>query len=164
MHENMRLLQAEIQADLEDIAKAYEALASASSRIDEQEMDVVVGYYLQVIYGLFENVFQRIATAFGNQISDEAHWHAQLLRRMTLDVKKVRPRVIGQETYECLDELRRFRHLFRNAYVLSFDVVRLALVLKKAQRLAQLYGPDLDEFSSFLDDLAGEETGGLASA
>ena len=164
MHEKIRLLQAEIQADLGDIEKAYEVLASASGRMAEGEMGIVVGYYVQVIYGLFENLFQRIATAFGNQITDEARWHAQLLRRMTLDVKKVRPCVIGEETYECLDELRRFRHLFRNAYVLSFDRVRLALVLKKAQRLAQLYGPDLEEFSSFLDDLAGEETEGLASA
>jgi hypothetical protein len=157
MHENLWLLQAEIQADLGDIEKAYAVLASVSNRIAEPEMDVVVGYYLQVIYGLFENLFQRIATTFENQITDEARWHAQLLRRMTLDVKKVRPRVISEETYECLDELRRFRHLFRNAYVLSFDVERLALVLKKAQRLAQLYGPDLEDFARFLDDLAGEE-------
>jgi hypothetical protein len=164
MRENIRLLQAEIQADLGDIEKAYEALASASGRIAEPEMDVVVGYYLQVMYGLFENLFQRIATAFENQITDEARWHAQLLRRMTLDVKKVRPRVISEETYECLDELRRFRHLFRNAYVLSFDVERLALVLKKAQRLAQLYRADLDEFSRFLDDLAGEGAEGLPLA
>ena len=69
----------------------------------------------------------------------------------------VRPRVISDETYECLDELRRFRHLFRNAYVLRFDPERLALVLNDARRLEQLYRRGLEGFLSFLDDMAGQE-------
>ncbi len=154
MNEKIRLLQAEIQADLREIEKAYQILSSTRDRITERETGVVVGYYLQVIYGLFENIFRRIAGAFGNQIDDEAHWHTHLLRRMTLDVQDVRPPVISQEAYECLDELRRFRHLFRNAYVLTFDPERLALVLKKAERLAKIYPQDLSRFLGFLDDLA----------
>jgi len=112
---------------------------------------------LHVLQGLFESLLTRIAATFGNQIADRAQWHAQLLRRMSLDVEEVRPRVISDETHECLDELRRFRHLFRNAYVLRFDPERLALVLKYAQRLERLYQRDFVEFLSFLDDLAGAE-------
>jgi len=158
MNEQIRLLQAEIRADLRAIEEAYEALDAVNKRITEPEMDIVVGYYLHVVYGLFESLFKRIAIAFGNQITDESQWHAQLLWRMTLDVEEVRPRVIGEETYECLDELRRFRHLFRNAYVLCFAPERLALVLKKAHHLERLYRHDLENFLGFLDDLAGEET------
>lgn len=97
-------------------------------------MAIVVAYYLHVIYGLFENILKRIGTFFGNQITDQARWHAQILRQMTLDVPEVRPAVIGGELYGSLDELRRFRHLFRNAYFMSFDPDRLAIVLKHARR------------------------------
>ena len=157
MNEQIRLLQAEIRADLQAIEQAYEALNSSSEHIAESEGDIVVGYYLHVLHGLFESLLARIAATFGNRITDRAQWHAQLLRRMSLDVEEVRPRVISDETYECLDELRRFRHLFRNAYVLRFDPERLALVLKYARRLERLYRRDLVEFLSFLDDLAGTE-------
>jgi hypothetical protein len=158
MNEQIRLLQAEIRADLQAIEEAYEALNSISKHITEPETAIVAGYYLHVIYGLFESLFARIATTFGNQITDKAQWHMQLLRRMTLHVEEVRPCVIGDETYGFLDELRRFRHLFRNAYVLRFDPERLAIVLKNARRLEQLYKHDLEKFLSFLDDLAVEET------
>ncbi|HEY89137.1 MAG TPA: hypothetical protein G4N98_05315 [Thermoflexia bacterium] len=153
MNTQISLLQAEIQADIDDIEQAYLTLAAASERIAEPEMDVVVGYYLQVIYGLFENLFKRIAVTFGEQITDPVHWHARLLRRMTLAVPEMRISVIDKETYRCLDELRRFRHLFHNAYILNFDRARLRIVLEEAQKLKQLYVPNLERFLEFLDTL-----------
>lgn len=77
-------------------------------------MCIVAGYYLHVIYGLFEGMLRRITLVFGNHVQDESRWHAQLLRRMTLNVPEVRPAPISDELYRFLDELRRFRHLFRN--------------------------------------------------
>jgi len=157
MNEQVRLLQAEIRADIQAVEEAYKVLNSVSEHITEPKTGIVVGYYLHVLYGLFESLFTRIATSFGNQITDKAQWPAQLLRRMTLNVEEVRPRVIGEETYECLGKLRRFRHLFRNAYILRFDPEQLALVLKDARRLERLYQYDMEKFLSFLDGLADEE-------
>ena len=117
MNEKIRLLQSEIRSDLEDIAQAYKKLNQFTDRLDEPEMAIVVAYYLHVIYGLFENIMKRISILFGNQVTDQSRWHTQLLRRMTLDVPEMRPAAIGHELYDSLDELRRFRHLFRNAYV-----------------------------------------------
>jgi hypothetical protein len=159
MNEQIRLLQAEIRDDLQAIDQAYKALDSVSRRVAEPEGGIVVGYHLHVLYGLFENLFARIATTFGNRITDKTKWHAQLLRRMTLDVQAVRPHVIGKQTYECLDELRRFRHLFRNAYVLRFDPKRLTIVLGHAERLERLYRPEIEDFLAFLDGMAGQEDG-----
>ncbi len=153
MNEQVRLLQTEIRADLQTIAQAYGELNRSAGRLDEPEMAIVVAYYLHVIYGSLENLFRRIATLFGNQVTDRERWHAQLLRRMTLDVPGVRPPVIGHELYESLDELRRFRHLFRNAYVLNFDPDRLTIVLKHARRIELLYRRDVERFLQFLDAL-----------
>jgi hypothetical protein len=157
MKEQIRILQAEIMADLQAIAEAYQKLNTANQDISQDKTDIAIGYYLNVIYGLFENLFMRIATLFGNQIKDKSQWHSQLLHRMTLNVEEVRPRVISDETYQCLNELRRFRHIFRNAYLLEFDNQRLTLVFDKAQQLEQLYQIDLNIFLSFLVNLVKGE-------
>jgi hypothetical protein len=133
MNEPIRLLQAEIRQDLETIAAAYQQLHTLGQQPLDNNTLILVAYYLHVIYGLFENIFIRIATNFGNHIEDTAQWHNLLLKRMTLDIAEVRPPVISQEAYLCLDELRRFRHLFRNAYVLQFDPDRLSLVWRDAK-------------------------------
>jgi hypothetical protein len=139
---------------LQAIAQAYDALNRLTDRLAEPEVTIAIAYYLHVIYGLFENLFRHIAALFGNQIADQDQWHTQLLRRMTLDVPGVRPPVISRELYESLDELRRFRHLFRNAYVLIFDPDRLAIVLKHARYIEPLYQRDIERFLELLDTLA----------
>ncbi|HXV97562.1 MAG TPA: hypothetical protein VEC93_04000 [Anaerolineae bacterium] len=138
------------------IKEAYQALHAAQQNKAQDASDIVIGYYVNVIYGLFENLFARIATAFGNQIHDQAQWHTQLLHRMTLDVQDIRPSVISREMYTALNELRRFRHVFRNAYVLHFDPSRLQLVLDEAEQLEKIYEAEFNAFLSFLDKLIAE--------
>ena len=70
-----------------------------------------------------------------SQIGDQAGWHVELLRRMTLDIEGFRPPLISQSAYDALDELRRFRHLFRSAYRIHLDPERLALARAKARLL-----------------------------
>lgn len=77
---------------------------------------------------------------------------------MTLDIKSIRPAVISRDSYVCLNELRRFRHLFRNAYLLKFDPDRLNIVLKDADQLQTLYQADLTDFLTFLEQLVQTET------
>jgi len=94
-----------------------------------------------------------VAQTFGNAIGEDSGWHADLLRRMRLDIPGVRPHLISETAYDCLDELRRFRHIFRSAYRLELDADRLALVLKKAQALREIYRAEMAQFLSFLDGL-----------
>jgi len=65
--------------------------------------------------------------------------------------------VLSDEAYDCLDELRRFRHLFRSAYRLRIDPERLALVNKKARTLKQIYLADMERFLAFLDSLLEQD-------
>jgi len=77
---------------------------------------------------------------------------------MTLDIEGLRPHLLSEQAYDSLDELRRFRHLFRRAYRLRLDVDRLALVRRKAQALERIYQADIERFLVFLESLvqAGE--------
>ena len=153
MNEALRLLEAEIRHDLQAVANAYRQLHAYDQRDINNETLILLAYHLHVIYGLFENMLVRIAANFANQIDHAAQWHALLLKRMTLDIPRVRPPVISEKTHHSLDELRRFRHLFRNAYVLQFDPDRLSLVLRAAEKLEHTYQDDFDHFLRFLDSL-----------
>ena len=153
MDTKIRTLRADIRADLKAIADIYTALNRYGTVTADEERLIVIAYHLHNLYCAFESIFQRIAEMFGNQISDRAGWHADLLRRMTLDIEGLRPRLLGDEAYDALDELRRFRHLFRSAYRLRLDAERLALVHRKAQILEQVYRADMERFLAFLDTL-----------
>lgn len=72
---------------------------------------------------------------------------------MTQDITGIRTRLLSHETYQCLDELRRFRHVFRSADSVTLDPIRLGLTLEKAQELKLLYPVDLNRFKQFLSTL-----------
>lgn len=158
MNAQIQTLKADIIADEEAIAEIYRALALCDSELASEPQRIVVAYYLHNLYCAFESIFQRIAEVFGNHITDRAGWHADLLRRMALDVEGLRPHLLSGDAYDCLDELRRFRHVFRSAYRLRLDADRLALVYRKARLLESLYRADIQQFLVFLSDLSQETT------
>ena len=154
MNEKYLLLERSIERDLEAIDEIFTTIDSWQiEETTDQETLIVLGYRLHNLYNAFENIFQNIAEVFENSVDDSARWHAQLLQRMRLDVMPVRPAVIDDATYDALDELRRFRHLFRHTYDVELDAQRLQLVLSKALQLKQFYRPQLEEFLEFVRSL-----------
>jgi hypothetical protein len=88
METQIRTLKADIRVDLKAVADIYAALNRYGGVPVGEEQLIVVAYYLHNLYCAFESIFQRIVQVFGNQISDQAGWHAELLRRMTLDIDR----------------------------------------------------------------------------
>lgn len=154
MREKAIVLERSIQNDLKAIAEIYEAIGTSSITAATSETDLIVlAYRLHNLYNAFENIFQQIAITFENSLDDPARWHAQLLHRMQLDLMPMRPAVIDADAYEKLDELRRFRHLFRSAYRVKLDARRLQLVLEKTLELRTIYAQQIETFLRFLRSL-----------
>lgn len=153
MQQKAIVLERSIQNDLAIIDEIYAKInASTLDDTDENSL-IVLAYRLHSLYGAFENIFHQIAKTFENQLDDEAGWHSQLLQRMRLDLMPIRPPVINETAYEKLDELRRFRHLFRSAYGVDLDPQRLQLVLNKALELRTVYPQQIAAFLEFLQTL-----------
>jgi len=153
MNEKFLVLERSIQSDLEIVEQLYDALGSPDLEESEpQEVLIVVAYRLHSLYMAFENIFRNIATAFENHL-DPTSWHRQLLHRMRLDLSPLRPAVIDSEAYERLDEMLRFRHVFRTMYGLDLDALRLQVVLHKALELKELYRQQVESFLEFLRGL-----------
>ena len=147
-----------IRRDQQAIAAIYAELEQHPLSQDaDNDVLIVVAYHLHNLYNAFENIFQNIAAVFENSVEDEGRWHAQLLERMRLDAMPLRPAVIDAEAYEALDELRRFRHLFRHAYIVKLDPPRLRLVRNKASKLESLYQGQLETFVAFVQELVDAE-------
>ncbi len=72
---------------------------------------------------------------------------------MRLDLTPLRPPVINDEAFEQLDELRRFRYVFRAAYSVDLDPERMVLVLRKALALRDRLPSQVEAFLTFLDSL-----------
>jgi hypothetical protein len=116
---SLRLLVAELDKDVRDLAQLQEENRRAEMRIREGSTDsldiAALAYTIHNLYCLMENYFLRIAKTFENNVGGDT-WHRDLVRRMTIEVDGVRPALLDDETAAKIDELRAFRHVFRNVY------------------------------------------------
>ena len=157
MNDKILVLKNSIRRDVDAIAAIYDELERHPLQADsESDTLIVIGYQLHNLYNAFENIFRNIAAVFENSVDEVGLWHTQLLERMRLDAMPLRPAVIDDEAYDALDELRRFRHLFRHAYSMKLDSERLQLVVAKAFVLKSIYARQLDRFLDFLQGLMQE--------
>jgi uncharacterized protein YutE (UPF0331/DUF86 family) len=144
-------LMSAIREDLAVIDEIYTKLEKNLQQADKNGDALIVrAYYLHSLYTAFENIFQNVATVFENSIDEAGRWHAQLLERMKLDMMPIRPAVLDQQAYHALDELRRFRHMFRHAYAVQLDPDRLDLVLQRALQLRSLYRQQIERFLDYV--------------
>lgn len=158
MNERMIALERTIENDLEEIEAIFRDLEGRTlSAGSSEETAIVVGYRLHNLYSGFENIFRAVAAVFENHIDDRERWHRLLLDRMRLDLSPVRPAVIDDTVYEQLEELLRFRHLFRAAYGTRLDPGRLALVHDKAMELRATYRGPMNRFLDFLRRLGEDD-------
>ena len=80
-----------------------------------------LGYSLHNIYNALENCFEQISSSFENHVHDSARWHRDLLEKMFLDIKPLRPAVLPEQLRSVLADLVGFRHVFRHGYELKID-------------------------------------------
>ncbi len=146
-----------------DCAVAKEAAMLANERfLGREPRDLeATAYQLVRCYNAIEQAALRVAKAFENQIDDESAWHAELMRRLTLDIPGIRPALFASDDLVRLRELRGFRHVIVHAYDLSLEPKRLELVLADASSVMEVLGR---RFAVFFDavasDFAGENDGG----
>jgi len=70
---------------------------------------------------------------------------------MARDLPGTRPAVIGEDSAESLDELRRFRHLVRNVYTVNLSPEKMAGLLSVLPALWSKLRAELLAFADFLE-------------
>ena len=107
-------------------------------------------------YTGLETMFFRISQFFENSLSKD-RWHTDLLQRMCISIKDERIEVIKDETFLCLDEIRRFRHFNRHYFNFDYDWDRIDFLIKKIRQVHPLVISDINNFIKFLHNLMSQD-------
>ena len=144
--EEINLLEAELLRSHRIIEQIYGRMLDEQPTFkDKVQYLNSMAYHLHNLYGAHEQLFEIVARFFENQIRGE-RYHTDLLRRMELEIKGVRPALLSCTVHESLNELRHFRHFFRHAYVAKLDADRLDRVVQIAIKLRDPFRQDMEHF------------------
>lgn len=89
---------------------------------------------VHAIYTGIESILEALANEIDNYAPRGDASHADLVDSLSVDVKDVRPALLGPNTRELLHEVRRFRHVVRHKYALQLrraDIARNYAAVKK---------------------------------
>jgi len=160
----LRQLRAELMQDFDFIVVNAEKNAIMTARIaiskDQDEFAyAALGYTLHNLYNAFEGYFFRVAKFFENNITDLT-WHKALLERMTLHIEGIRPALLDHSIGLRIEELLKFRHVYRNIYKSPLVAAKVEFANQAANNLAADFKVRHERFLGFLQGLIDELDGG----
>lgn len=113
----------------------------------------VIGSYLHDYYCGLEKIFMHVAKSFGQSLPTGNQWHKELIEEMTLSIPGVRTALLSKKALVKIDELRGFRHVFRNAYGFSIDPVREQVLLNNLPDISNSINKEIKLFFKQMDEL-----------
>lgn len=155
MREKIAILKSEMERDyrrLNILFGKFEKSYSEFLSSEEYSKLVESAFYVNQIYSAFENSFKNIVRTFENNIEQD-YWHKSFLERISLDIQGIRPALISEENFRCLNELRAFRHFFHHAYGIDIDKEKFKIVADKVYHIKDLFSEEAKQFFVFLDKL-----------
>ncbi|GEA14256.1 hypothetical protein E308F_04980 [Moorella sp. E308F] len=119
----------------------------------------IIGSILHDYYTAIEKIFRIIARDIDCSVPAGEQWHKELLDQMTLEVPGLRPALLAGKTARSLDELRAFRHVFRNIYGFSLDPAKIRQLLEGLPEVAGDFKKDLHLFTLRMRRILGLDSG-----
>lgn len=155
--EDVERLMAELTWDRDQLAGLVLTNQRGFARISAGAQDDLdysaLGYTIHNLYGVMENACFRIAKFFENGLSTHS-WHRELLERMLLEIPDLRPAFFTEKEYSLVDQLRAFRHVFRNLYSRPLDPERVLFLQQRVPSITAAFLAALERYLPFLETLA----------
>ena len=124
------------------------------NNLSAAELDSL-GYSMHNIYNALENCFTQISLSFENHVRDHTRWHRELLDKMSLDIKSLRPAVLPEDVRSLLGDLLGFRHKFRHAYDFKLDKTKTVALWSRwslenvsVKQALTLFANELEQFGT----------------
>ncbi len=77
-------------------------------------------------------------------------YHAVLLRRASIPIDAVRPQIITAETFAKLDELRAYRHKFKDIYLYLITPARIIELAHEVISVIEQFSQDITNFCAYI--------------
>ncbi len=104
-------------------------------------------YQIHNLYCSIEGLLKLIDHAFEKQINSNVDgWDRILLLRMTQPVEGIRPAFLSEESFDLLNKLKSFRHIFRHAYETEIELSQLQPNIKMALKASSSISQDIRFF------------------
>ena len=146
------LIYPRLQRDLQTCDPAH--IATISDPYLREALIASAGKHLHDFYTQFEQTLVQILRQTDGGLPKGEQFRKELLEQASLDVPGVRPAVLSQGSFEFLDELRRFRHVFRHCYSYNLVFEKVWQNLQAIPELFPLLEQDVRRFVSFLERTA----------
>ena len=112
---------------------------------------------LQSFYTAAERIFIAIAKEIDTTVPKQENWHQALLEQMTVEIPRTRQAVLAIETFQGLDEFRRFRHVVRSNYAHQLDPNKVQEIARKLEGIGQDLIKDCQQFCTQMKSLDQDE-------
>lgn len=149
--ERVALLLGYFEEQKRIIDNLYKELQEA--QFDNKKDTVYAGFLMHNLYSALEELMEEVAKTFENTVEDTAKYHRELLKRMLINVYRIRPALWSEETFKLLDEMRGFRHIFRHSYGYDLDKEKVTILRNKILSNWNKVEEDLERFQNFLKSL-----------
>ncbi|GAQ93845.1 hypothetical protein TAGGR_19 [Thermodesulfovibrio aggregans] len=149
--EKVALLLGYFEEQKRIIDNLYKELQEA--QFDNKKDTVYAGFLMHNLYSALEELMEEVAKTFENTVEDIAKYHRELLKRMLINVYRIRPALWSEETFKLLDEMRGFRHIFRHSYGYDLDKEKVTILRNKILSNWNKVEEDLERFQNFLKSL-----------
>lgn len=149
--EKVALLLGYFEEQKRIIDNLYKELQEA--QFDNKKDTVYAGFLMHNLYSALEELMEEVAKTFENTVEDTAKYHRELLKRMLINVYRIRPALWSEETFKLLDEMRGFRHIFRHSYGYDLDKEKVTILRNKILSNWNKVEEDLERFQNFLKSL-----------
>lgn len=155
----------EVAIDLAALdARAAEVAEIGAAFVEPSAMPrdkvLVLAVNLHGYYTALETLLERIARLLDESVPAGPKWHVDLVSQMQTELPGLRPAVLPRALSVDLHELRKFRHFFRNAYVLDLDPARTRVHGDRLIRLNAEVGPAIRAHLDHLRAVVAELTRG----
>ena len=152
--EELTGLVGRIRQELEELQRVLGRIKEGWERSRRSNDDYYldgVALNLHGFYSGFERIFTHIAETIDGDLPHGEDWHRLLLQQMRNEIPGVRPAVISTETGKILDDLRKFRHVVRNAYTHYLDPARLGKLVEASSEIFAQLNAEISAFAAFLE-------------
>jgi len=138
---------------IEIIEKRLLALEKKTNSEESAVYIESIAINLHSFYEGIETIFEKVMEFTGEEKPSGHEWHREVLERMTLPIKRLRPEVISIETAKKLDHYRAFRHKIRHIYGFMIVQENVIMIAEKAKESFESFKEDIKNFISFAEEI-----------
>ncbi len=148
-------LVADLRRDWQQVKAHLERGGTVDPRTGPPQQ-ALVALSLDHAYQAFETLLVRVERALGFPERRGETWHAQILFESAEPLANLRPAVYPSSAARDWDELLRFRHFLRHAYVVELDSDKLVANLQRLERAVAATAPSITALLAALEGRSGD--------